>query len=149
MKIVPGKKEGRGGFSLIELLIVLLLLAIIAAVTVPATGRFLGTISDRQKRQDIMATLRFARLMAISKGEPVDLRLGENGKTIKLSGPIDKIWSFPFEEGEELSLEPEIVTFYPEGIASIGTLIYRNNRRVAAIVVDPLTALPKLAVAHD
>jgi len=149
MKIVLGKRVWRGGFSLIELLTVLLLLAIIAAVTMPATGRFLGTISDRQKRQDIMATLRYARLMAISNGEPVDLRLGENGKTIKLSGPIDKIWSFPFEEDEELSLEPEIVTFYPEGIASIGTLTYRSDRRVAAIVVDPLTALPILAVAHD
>ena len=136
------KRKDQGGFSLIELLTVLLLLAIITAVSLPATGRFLGTISDKKKHRDILAVLRYARLTAISEGQYVDVKVVDDGKALNLNGPVTETRSFSFEEGESLTLEPELVTFYPEGIASIGTLTYHSDKREIRIVIDPLTALP-------
>lgn len=136
-------KNGQSGFSLIELLVVLLLLAMVAAVSAPATGRFLGTISDRKKSRDIMATLRYARLLAVSKGVPVDLTVSEDGDALKLSGPVDETRTFGFKEGERLTLEPAVVSFYPEGIASIGRLTFQGDRRQQQIEIDPITALPR------
>ena len=60
MEAYPARKRRQAGFSLLELLTVLLLLAMIAAVSAPATGRFLRTIADRKKSHEIMATLRYA-----------------------------------------------------------------------------------------
>ena len=68
------QKRSQKGFSLIELLTVLLLLAIITAVSLPATGRFLNTIAEKKKQREILAVLRFARLTAISKAQYVDVR---------------------------------------------------------------------------
>ena len=142
MLLLDKKMQGQKGFSLIELLTVLLLFAIITAVSLPATGRFLGTISDKTKHRDILAALRYARLTAISKGQYVDVRVADDGTALRLAGPIDEIRSFSLGQGESLSLEPELVTFYPEGMASIGTLTYRSDKRKIRIVIDPLTALP-------
>jgi len=135
-------KKAQCGFSLIELLTVLLLLAIIAAVSMPATGRFLGTIAQKRKERDILAFLRYARLTAISKGQYVDLKAADDGTALRLTGPVNETRSFSFGEGETLSLNPELITFYPEGIASIGTITYQRDGKEIHFVIDPLTALP-------
>ena len=141
------RKRGQAGFSLLELLTVLLLLAMVAAVSAPATGRFLNTIADRKKSHEIMATLRYARLLAVSKGVPVDLTVNAEGDALQLSGPVDETRTFGFGEGEKLTLEPAMVSFYPEGIASVGRLTYQSDRRRQQIDIDPLTALPRPAAA--
>jgi len=135
-------KIARNGFSLIELLTVLLLLAIIAAVSMPATGRFLGTIAEKRKERDILAVLRYARLTAISKGQYVDVRTADDGTAFRLTGAIDETRSFSLGEGQTISQEPELITFYPEGIASIGTITYHRDGKEVHFVIDPLTALP-------
>ena len=143
------RRRDQGGFSLIELLTVLLLLAIITTVSLPATGRFLNTIADKKKQRDILAVLRYARLTAISEGQYVDVKVADDGTSLSLSGPVAETRSFSLGEGEFLTLEPELVTFYPEGIASIGTLTYHSDRREIRIVIDPLTALPLPASETD
>lgn len=135
--------KGQPGFSLLELLTVLLLLAMVAAVSAPATGRFLRTIAERKKSNEIMATLRYARLLAVSKGVPVDLTVNEDGNALKLSGPVNETRTFGLKEGEKLILEPPLVSFYPEGIASVGRLTYQSDQRKQQIDIDPLTALPR------
>lgn len=137
------QKKGQFGFSLLELLAVLLLLALVAAVTAPATGRFLGTISDRKKSSEIMATLRYARLLAISKGQPVNLSVSDDGDALLLSGAVEESRTFGFGQDERLTLEPAVVSFYPEGIASVGRLTYQSDRRLQQIDIDPITALPR------
>ncbi len=139
------RKKGQSGFSLLELLTVLVLLALVAAVSAPATGHFLKTIAVRKKSSEIMATLRYARLLAVSKGVPVDLTVSEDGDALKLSGPVDETRTFGLGEGEKLTLEPPVVSFYPEGIASVGRLTYQSDLRRQQIDIDPLTALPRPA----
>lgn len=137
------RKREQAGFSLLELLTVLLLLALVAAVSAPATGHFLKTIADRKRNNEIMATLRYARLLAVSKGVPVNLTVSEDGAALKLSGPVNETRTFGLGEGEKLTLEPAVVSFYPEGIASVGRLTYQSDLRQQQIDIDPLTALPR------
>lgn len=144
-----GRKKEGAGFSLLELLIVLVLLGLVAAVSAPATGRFLKTIAARKKSNEIMATLRYARLLAVSKGVPVNLTVNKDGNALKLSGPVNETRTFDFGEGEKLTLEPPLVSFYPEGIASVGRLTYQSDQRREQIDIDPLTALPRLAAPVD
>ena len=58
-----------------ELLTVLVILGVFTAVSAPAIGRILDNITVRNKTQNIVATLRYARLMSISSGREVRLAL--------------------------------------------------------------------------
>lgn len=127
-----------------ELLVVLMLLAIIVAVSVPATGRFLESIERKKKDQAIMATLRYARLMAITNGKPVSVAGGDDAVSLQLAGAVEETRSFPLDDGETLSLEPAEITFFPEGFATPAQVTLAGERRTVEIFIDPLTALPQV-----
>ena len=46
-------------------------------------------------------------------------------------------------------LEPLIVTFFPEGGSTGGTLLLRRDDRAASIHVDPITGRMETAYADD
>jgi prepilin-type N-terminal cleavage/methylation domain-containing protein len=132
------------GFSLLELLTVLVILGVFAAVSVPAISRILNNISVRNKTQNIVATLRYARLMSISKGAEVRLALDiyEEGGAFQLSGAVQESRNLNLGEEESLSMEPQEIIFFPESHATIATFVVVIGNQTREITIDPLTALP-------
>lgn len=135
----------RSGFSLLELLTVLLMLGIFAAVAIPATGRLLNSIHFRQQTEKIMSTFRYARLMAISRGGEVRVTLDESDGTVfRLTGAVEENRNYQLADEDSLVMEPAEIVFYPESIATPVSLTVTLGKRTRQITVDPLTALPLL-----
>ena len=96
-----------------------------------------------------MATLRYARLMAVSEGEPVIVRLSEEGPNLTLSGPISESRNFAFGDDSKLEMEPKEIQFFPEGQATPAYLTLTIEERTQEIIVEPLTGMPVFVSDED
>ncbi len=132
------------GFSLVEVLVVLILLSFMLAVAVPAVDSFMRGLSFRTAVQHIKGCLQYARLMAITKGKMVELTLDEETRTFKLSGAVTETKNCEMSEEAVIAMEPEVIFFSPEGRATPMTFSYAEGDRTARISLDPLTAIPIL-----
>lgn len=134
--------RGRRGFSLLELLLVLALLGVIAGVVTPATGRFLDRLSFRRQAAVLIASTRYARLMAVGKGRPVAMRFDRQAQLFHFSGAVEGDKEINLPEGTEFELSPETLVFFPDGLATPGRLVARSGHRSQEFRIDPLTGIP-------
>lgn len=131
------------GFSLLELLTVLVILGIFAIVSTPAIGRLLNTIAIRDKTQNIVSTLRYARLMSITTGQKVHVALDTTEDSVFMfSGGVEERRPLELTNTDRLTMEPARVTFYPESRVSAAILRVVIGKQQREITLDPLTALP-------
>jgi type II secretion system protein H len=139
------------GFSLIELLLVLLLIGIMAGVAGPAVGHFLDTLEFKKQTEKVMATIRYSRLMAITHGKLVLMTAteDEDSQALSLSGAVEEVKPLGLAEGATLELDPSELMFSPEGYATPGRLTLTSGGRSETITIDPLTALPLLEGAGN
>lgn len=152
--IVPMSPRGRRGFTLLELLVVLILLGAAAAVVIPSfTGSFGGIQLDTAAR-DLVTRMKQARGAAVSRqrvhrifllppqgpDEPFAYVLtDEYEQPIKHYSPPKGVSYF-----EELS-EPLVFSFYPNGRSSGGRLGLKNEAgRKILIEVSPITGFGKV-----
>lgn len=134
-----------GGFTVLEMFVVLILLSIVIALAAPATGRFLDSLNVRKQSQKVMATLRYSRLVAVSRGHEVKVVIAEgDGRVMRLSGAEVKEVTFDFAGEGSLVMDPAQVIFYPEGHVTPAVLILTMGLNIRRIVLDPLTALPEI-----
>lgn len=137
------------GFSLLELLVVLVMLGFMAAVAGPATGRFLDTLDFKKQTGKVMSVIRYARLMAVTQGEVLQIKVSEETNSLILSGAVSETRELGLEGDDLLELDPAEIYFYPEGYASPGSLSFTKGERSQKIIIDPLTALPLLDYSED
>ena len=130
------------GFSLIELIMVLALLGVMAGVVAPVTGRFLDKLSFRKQTAALVAATRYARLMAVGKGRPVEMRFDGPSKSLSFSGAVEGKKAVELSEGAVFEFRPETLVFYPDGLATPGRMVSRMGRRSQEFVIDPLTGIP-------
>ncbi len=133
---------GRRGFSLLELIMVLTLLGIMAGVVAPATGRFLDRLNFRRQTSALIAGTRYARLMAIGKGRPVEMRFDRSAHLLSFSGAVEEKKGVDLPEGAVFEFRPETLVFYPDGLATPGRMVSRSGTRIQEFLIDPLTGIP-------
>jgi type II secretion system protein H len=147
-----GRLRSRG-FSLIELLVVLILIGIMAGVTGPAVGRFLDSLEFKKQTAKVMAAIRYARLTAITRGKYLVMTASEgeggSGTSLTLSGAVEEVRDLALDEDATLELDPVELVFLPEGYATPGTLTLTRGERSETISIDPLTALPMMEEEED
>lgn len=139
------------GFSLMELLVVLLLVGIMAGVGGPAVGRFLDSLAFREQTDRVLAAVRYARLQAVAEGRLLVMAVAEGGdsQALALSGAVEETRELDLGPEAELSLEPEQLLFSPEGYATPGRIVLVRGERRVAIDIDALTGLPMLEEDND
>ncbi len=133
------------GFTLIELAVTLMVLAIASAFIAPSIGRSLDGLRGRVEVSGFVGYLRAAREQAVTRGEAQQVRLEPDGRTLVIvaegSELIRSSRHFTYLE----SIEPDppnarTVTFAPQGLSSGGTFhILAPGDRRYLITVDPLT----------
>ena len=119
------------GFSLLEMLVVLVIIAAASLLAMAAFGGGMRGMQLRSSAKEIAAQLRFARAVAISTGEPQDVVIDPRGRSWR--GAKGRSGSLP-GEGEVVftgagaaqfadvadSEGKGVVRFFPDGAATGG-----------------------------
>lgn len=136
---------GQGGFTLLELLLVLLLVGLILAFsTFIVLGTTLPSARFNATARDLSATIREARSLARISGDrqivKLDLDAGTYGiegrKTRTISGETGVLILDPFA-GEIRNGQYRIVV-HASGAAESGTIVLRSGKKTASIRTDPV-----------
>lgn len=165
------------GFSLIELLVVLVIISIFTAFVGPKVAGTLTNMGLKTAAKKVAASLRYARSQAITESIPYValLDLNENrltvkpeeassneegeteGKTLENTKAVTKVYVLPegvrFEkavafDGEESDSRFFAVVFMPSGCSSGGTLLLENRReRRYTIKIDFITGMVGIEAA--
>lgn len=130
------------GFSLFELLIVLVMLGILAGIAAPAVGRLLAGLDFRQQVGDVMAQIRAIRLQAVVSGQQITMSIKDNNLLLGLGADEQEVKELELNPESELTLEPSVVIFTPQSTVTPATISLSTGSRSRTISLDPLTALP-------
>ncbi|HZP35096.1 MAG TPA: GspH/FimT family pseudopilin [Methylomirabilota bacterium] len=137
------------GFSLMELALVLAILAAAAAVAAPGIARTADGIRARTERGAVAGVLRAARALAVSRQEPVDVRLDGDGSAliVSVAGGDPALLATRALTRISVSGTPR-VTFYPHGTSSGARwAVAAPGAGGSLIVVDALTG--RVAVSRS
>jgi len=130
-----------GGFSLLELLVVLAIAGLMAAVVLPSGARMYDNMQARGAVRDALAMLAVARNRALTSGvaqdvmvQPAKRLLWTGGREQRLPGNL----SLTVHGAAELNRDDTgVIRFYPEGGASGGGIdILRADGSGTRISVD-------------
>lgn len=135
------------GFTLVELLLVLIILAALAAVVVPPLQ--LGVVDNarfRQAKQEIIAGLRFSRSKAVNTQDVVSLAVNPAEGRMRISDedrrlhiPDDVTLTMTTAPSGQLSENESAIRFFPDGSSTGMEFVFRQGERVSRISVDGLT----------
>jgi general secretion pathway protein H len=137
--------DAQAGFTLVELLVVLGLLALVYGMVAPSLGRAIGSSEIRIAARELVAALREARAAAIGGGREVrfvvDGAAGAYGAG-QVRRPIPRGFDIAAEvpESRRLSARVGAIDFYPDGASTGGQVVLagRGGPRFA-VAVDWLT----------
>ncbi len=135
-------RTGQRGFSLFELMAVLVILAIGAAVVAPSSGKMLSKLSFRRDGLEVKKQLRTLKAMAVSKGQSVRVSLEDQTFLIQLGAKDEVRRQLKLDEECSLEMNPNVVKFTPLGTATPAKLVLARGERTRTIQLDALTGLP-------
>ncbi|MBU4262018.1 MAG: prepilin-type N-terminal cleavage/methylation domain-containing protein [Proteobacteria bacterium] len=130
------------GFSLFELLTVLVMLGIMAGIAAPSVGNFLAGLDFRKQVGDIMAHMRAIRLQAVISGQQIKMSLEDHNLLLDRGQEEQEVQELDLNPESELTLEPPVVIFTPQSTVTPATISLSSDGRNRTISLDPLTALP-------
>jgi len=150
------------GFTLIEVLVVLALLAALTAVVAPSVGRGFGAIELQTSARQVAATLRLARMKAVREQQVVGVGFDIQKNEIEIIRE-DLAFRRTFElpdsiriervvrKGEEpLSNEKVTCLFIPNGLSESLQVWLRNKRgRQIKVVQDSMFKSPRIEPAEE
>ena len=154
-------KGEANGFTLLELVLVLLLMSLIAGLTLPFVASTLDRITLQSEVRQIASALQFARSEAISKKTlytfNIDIDKSQywlgmpKQEEITQPKPIDEtVQILDYQRTDETLTEGAfMILFYPRGNSSGGTLRFisindKDEENIYAVNINPITGKPKI-----
>ena len=139
------------GFSLFELIVVLVLLAIVAAVILPSFTTGMQGIRLNTAARDMVTKLKQARSRAIAEQRSYRVAFGSPGQEEPTYSITDdygvEVEKIELPRGFKLILDSEVepvVSFYPNGRSSGFQLLIQNPGEYRLVVeVDRISGLAK------
>jgi general secretion pathway protein H len=134
-----GSRLGETGFTLLELIVVLVVISLILALVVPNVGQRSGN-ALAATAHNVAAVLRLTRDQAITQSRPTLFvaRAGAFGR-----GDDRRVWHVPqgvtlafLDSGRRGSPQPSgTIRFYPDGSSTGGTLVLTNGATRYTVLV--------------
>ncbi|MGY4494924.1 GspH/FimT family protein [Pseudomonas sp. TE3610] len=137
----------RSGFTLLELLLVIALMAVALGVLGVGLGRGMEAARERQALRDIVGALRQARTQSVLSGVPAQVRFDLPGHRFQAPGQAQGRW--PADLALQLTTAADLgpaVAFYPDGSSSGGNLLLARGERRWRIDVSWLLGDVRLQV---
>ncbi len=145
------KRSRDEGFTLLEIVIVVLIISMAMAVSYPALSRGSSALRLRSTGRDVLNTFRYAREKAVTEQVrmivTVDREkqqlifsngLGENSRRYSMPGEV-KIQRMA-RAGTEVVEGPMVVRFLPNGSADNAEVLLRSDAGYTLrIITDPIT----------
>lgn len=129
MKITPARFRNSNGFSLIELIVVLTLMGIVAALAEPSMTEYVNRSKTRRALDRITGDILMTRMLAVRSGE---------GAVLEMTGPSTyRIWveGDPVDTVKTVSLASDYAGVTVQAPTADGRLTF-NGR---GLLVDPGT----------
>jgi len=143
---ISSLRNSVSGFTLIELLITLVIAISITALSATAYSRLSSSAALKATSQDILVTLRRARISAIAKSEEVAFSLDNEKRIYWVVGSqrqrlIDSSLDLKIFSAKGLSANKNVsqIRFAPDGSSSGGEIKISNGKKVYSIVVEWLS----------
>lgn len=134
------------GFTLIELLMTLVIAVVITGISATAYSRLSSSAALKATSQDILVTLRRARISAIAKSEEVAFSVDNKKRIYWVAGSnrqrlIDSSLDLKIFSAKGLSSNKNIsqIRFAPDGSSSGGEIKLTNGKKMYSIVVEWLS----------
>ncbi|HEY3132113.1 MAG TPA: prepilin-type N-terminal cleavage/methylation domain-containing protein [Acidobacteriota bacterium] len=153
--------QSRRGFTLIEVVIVLVIIAVAMAVVMPSMRTGLAGMRLEAKGRDFVTLCRTARTLAVGEQRVYRIAVQRDRNIIFLADAYhDKVHDFGLSdeikvssvkfEGEE-SRDPAVyISFYPNGRADDAELVLENDRgRKVIVKTDVITGSAKLTIPKE
>ena len=133
------------GFTLIELVLVIFVVALVAGLALPAVGRGFDTLQLRAEVAAFSAFLRYAREQAITRREAQEVGVNPHAHllTLKAAGTEGARASRRFSPRIAITADSPTglsITFTPRGLSSGGSFrLVGADGQAYRVQVDPLT----------
>jgi general secretion pathway protein H len=142
--------RGRCGFTLLELVLVIFIVALTSSILIPRMGAGWKRMGEREFLQELVHTLKRAQIRAMSGGEVTLFRISGAERTFGLeSPPLQNIPENADIYSDVLERDPlthdRIMVFYPDGSVSDNDLkITFDKQRSYRIFVHPISGTIRL-----
>lgn len=140
-----GKQTGSGGFTLMELMVVLAILGLALILAVPVLDRLLPGLELRTDARSFASALREARATAIGRNEVVRITIDRKQGALKVGGAVIVRSSSEIsimdlaEPSESPAAAADEIRFFPDGTSTGVRLTLAHDDRRKHVVVDWLT----------
>ena len=131
--------------TLFELLVVLVLVALIAAVSAPLLIKGLGRAESKGAAQDVAAALRRARSEAVVRNSDVVLTVDVNERSFRIDLAAADALPAKLEvelyaaQTEQISADVGGIRFFPDGSSTGGEIVLADGRSKIHVQVEWLT----------
>ena len=168
------KTEAFSGFTLFELLVVILIISLISAFVMPRMAASLPGVQLKSSTRAVAASLRYARSKAVSESrpyvaifdttqkllavepieKPTDAAELNNLREILNTSRLQKVYEIPNEiqlgvlnkNADDEGSDVFPIFFFPRGDSTGGKIVLQNpNRRQFTVTVDRITGMVEIA----
>ncbi len=140
-----GRRAGAAGFTLVELLVVLVIMGLITAIAVPHFGRLAPRLEARATAREVVSVLRSARGLAIRDNREVAVVVDLDDRFMAIDA--DRRLEFGSRMGvrlltgtaELIDGDSGRIRFYPDGTSTGGRVTVSDDGRDYDVRIDWLT----------
>lgn len=128
------RTAGDAGFTLFEVLLALMLMALLAGLALPTPHRPAGPMTLRMTAYGVLALLREARSGSANAGRPAEAVVDSRANALESGGR-----SLVVPDGVTIALADRTasaITFAPDGTSSGGTVVLRTAADRVSVAVE-------------